>query len=1386
MRTVLRRLAGAWSPAAVLLATALAACGESGSSPLAPDAAPHRAIRDAARNGGTPGFYFISPIAPTLPTYPGTFDPARFTAVEICVWSGTACTGPLVARYAGTDIQVNTAGQHYRVDWPTVGLSNANVYRIRVMEGAKELGHADAKIPAPGETPTSLAAQGIVTLGNASRLSIRYRLEVPPPNGAPVVTIVAPADGAVIPVGQPITLAGTASDAEDGDLSSRIVWRSHRLVEPIGTGASIPAPLPGGRHAITASATDDGGATGTASRQLVVSIVTLPATLNVGYGATASLPITLTEPAPAGGLTLNVASSAPDRVGVVTSTVTIPAGAQSASATVRGAAPGNAGVTVSHPDYGAASAQVATTAQLEITQASISFPQGRSEPLTVALRSGGVNVAAPAGGLTVNLASSNAGCAAVAQTVTIPEGLVNVTTPVSHGGSAATPCTASITASAAGLPEITNDDVTVSVAQAPVITLGAIGRVGAGLRSTSTGVSLGAPAPAGGVTVTLASADPSTLLLSADGDAVGAPTVSLAIAAGSSSASFHAHALAGRTGTIAVTATAPGYASSSVSATVVPAAVDIQDLDAATTSLAPNDPFTVRVGPVDAAGTGIGTSQVVRPGGTAIAVTVANSNAAVAQLVTSAGSAQTRTVTIPVGASSSPGTVATGGIALDPIAGGTTTLTASAPGHVSATTATRGVTVSASSLTMSGGNTRIGAGLRSGNSSISLSAPAPAGGVAVTLTSADPSKLLVSDGTASSVGAASVTLTITAGNSSVAYAAHAVEGQSGTVEITATASGYTSASATMSIVPLTMELLDLDATTTSQSVDDAFRVRVGALNVAGDAIGTHQVVRPGGTPIVVTLTNSNAAVAQLVTSAGRAQTRTVTVQPGEEFSPSTVSTGGVALDPLAGGTTSVTATAAGVVSVPGATRSVTVSAPKLTVNANGTRLGAGLRTNAASVSVSLEAPAPAGGLAVTLTSSDASKLLLSTGSGTTEGAATVTATVPAGSQSLGFYAHALEGARGTVTVTATAPGFTSSSGTVNVVAPALQIISLQGTATTLDANQAFSVRVGAVGTSGTGIHDVQTVRPGGTPVVVTLTNGNGAVAQLVSSAGAAQTRTVTIPVGDNISPNSVAGGGVAFDPLGSGTTTVTATGPAQVSDAQQVVVSAPRLTLNLGTTRLGAGLRSSTQSIQINTIAPAGGLPVTLTSSSPGVLVVSDGGATSVGTGSVTLTIPGGSSTVAFYAHGIENQTGTVTLTASAPGLTNGTGSITVAPIGIELINVPTTTGPTSASTAFRARVGVLNTAGTSLFTSQDVRPGGTPIVVTVANSDASVAQLVTSAGAAQTRTVTIPTGSDVSPSTVATGGIAFDPLAVGTTTLTATAPGTTATTAATQTVRVQ
>lgn len=88
-------------------------------------------------------------------------------------------------------------------------------------------------------------------------------------NSAPSVTINSPANYASFESGSSISFSGTASDSEQGDLSSNLVWTSS-LSGQIGTGASFSTVLSAGTHTITASATDSGGLSGNASIVITV------------------------------------------------------------------------------------------------------------------------------------------------------------------------------------------------------------------------------------------------------------------------------------------------------------------------------------------------------------------------------------------------------------------------------------------------------------------------------------------------------------------------------------------------------------------------------------------------------------------------------------------------------------------------------------------------------------------------------------------------------------------------------------------------------------------------------------------------------------------------------------------------------------------------------------------------------------------------------------------------------------------------------------------------------------------------------------------------------------------------------------------------------------
>jgi hypothetical protein len=79
-------------------------------------------------------------------------------------------------------------------------------------------------------------------------------------NTAPSVTITSPANGLSVTAGTTISFSGSASDTQQGNLTSQLVWTSN-LDGHIGSGGSFGRQLSLGIHTVTASVTDGGNLT---------------------------------------------------------------------------------------------------------------------------------------------------------------------------------------------------------------------------------------------------------------------------------------------------------------------------------------------------------------------------------------------------------------------------------------------------------------------------------------------------------------------------------------------------------------------------------------------------------------------------------------------------------------------------------------------------------------------------------------------------------------------------------------------------------------------------------------------------------------------------------------------------------------------------------------------------------------------------------------------------------------------------------------------------------------------------------------------------------------------------------------------------------------------
>lgn len=737
-------------------------------------------------------------------------------------------------------------------------------------------------------------------------------------------------------------------------------------------------------------------------------------------------------------------------------------------------------------------------------------------PLVVTLTSGNPAVVQA-------ITSSTAGATATAQ---VAPGQSNTPGSFGTGGFGLRPAGNGTTTVTATIPGFIAAPGTATVTvSTPGISVTSTLWVGGGLQRAS-GATLGAPAPAGGTTVRVASLNPAALLVSPNATTAGTPFIDLPVPAGSQSFSYYIQGVEGQTDTTGVSITATGYAGNTQPVIVLLPSIEPVSFVSTTTTLSGDDAFWVRIGVAIGQTTSLSELQDVRAGGTPFTVQVATDTPSVATIVTSGGVSNPATLSIPVGQSNTPTSVASGGVAVRPLAGGVTRLLATTQlPNRPLTSGTGTITVTQPGQTLF--TASVGAGLQRSTSG-SLGAGAH-GGVTVRLTSADPSRLLLSPN-ATTAGTPFIDIPVASGNTTYGFYLQGVEGQTGTVAVTATTPGFTTGTNNYTVLAPRVELISVNPALTTLSNNSGFGVRIG---IGGSSISEVQDVRAGGTPVQVTVTSSAPGVASIVPSSDFGASGTGTIGVGAS------SISSFALDPLtAGQTTLAVSGTQGALPIPAfavnGTATVTVSAPGITLG-SGT-MGAGLQVAA---SLSLGAPAPTGGRTVTLTSSQPGVVLLSPNA-TTAGAASTTVTISAGQTGATIYMHGVDGQTGTATITATAAGYTDGTSTGTVLTPRVEIVSLATSPLASAADDPFTVRVGLADANNLSLSTLQARRAGQPPLEVTVTSSNAAAGVLATSTTRAATATVQIAAGQTGTAGTVAGGGVAFDPVAPGTTSIRA------------------------------------------------------------------------------------------------------------------------------------------------------------------------------------------------------------------------------------------------------
>lgn len=1183
---------------------------------------------------------------------------------------------------------------------------------------------------------------------------------------------------ATISLPQPAPLGGASFDLSVADTNVATV-SPVSITIPQGQSSGT-FELTGGLTIGFTTVTADGSANGYTSETLDISVtdrlIDLPTAKDLSLGQAITLPLLIApDAAPVGGVEVTVESSNPALVEVLTPTVTVLEGTFQASVQIRalGSATGTAIITASNSGFAPDTTLVSVSAGLNIIQSSVEFDSTGADTAFLELISGGEKFPAPAGGVEVTLVSADPSCATVPTLITIPEGSPFGSAALNYGGGAALPCTTTVTANSAIFG---SDTLTVTVANVPDIGTLLVddnhfgdNRVGSDLQIPYRIILDNSGH--GGVTVQVKSSDPTTALVAPDASTPGTPVVELVVPAGQTQATFYLQGVTSSTGNVTLSATQSQFTTGTLAIDVVQPVTRLSGLVSSTTSLSADDPFRVETGYLHSNGTSFRYASVSATGGS-LTMNLSSSDTGVGQLTTVSTTGSPVSVDIPVNQRFSPSTVATGGVAFDPLTGGTTTVATTAPGFDAAYAgSSSAVTVTQPGLSLADvwwGDERIGGGLQA-TYRVTLGA-SEHGGVTVHIESNNSSTVLLSSN-ATSAGSASIDLVIPNGQTTANFYVHGVSGATGSATLTASQALFTGDSLDVDVVQPVMRLNGLITSTTTLSADDPFRVETGYIHSNGSSFRYANVNATSG-PVTVNITSSDTGVGELVTTASSGSPVTVEVAANQRFSPSTVAAGGAALNPIGGGSTTVAATATGFdPAYAPSSAVVTVTQPGMTLQDiwwGDERIGAGLQ---AAYRVTLGAPQH-GGVTVHI-ESDNSSVLLSPNT-TTAGTAAVDLVIPNGQTTATFYVHGVSGATGSATLTATQALFSGDTLSVEVVQSVMRLNGLVTSTTSLSADDPFRVETGYIHSNGVSFRGAPISASNG-PLTVNFTSSDTGVGQLVTTATTGSPVTVDIAVNQRFSPGSVAAGGVALDPVSGGTTTVAATATGfdagYAPSSSTVTISQPGMTLSdiwWGDARIGGGLQAS---YRVILGAPQhGGVVVHIESSSASTALLS-ADPTLAGTSAIDLVIPNGQTIATFYVQGVSGATGTTTLTASQALFTGATLGVEVVQPVMRLSGLITSTTSLSTDDLFRAETGYIHSNGTT-FRYANVSAVGGPLTVNFTSSDTGVGQLTTTTTTGSPVTADIPVNQRLSPNSVAAGGVAFDPVGSGSTTVAATATG--------------
>jgi len=1041
--------------------------------------------------------------------------------------------------------------------------------------------------------------------------------------------------------------------------------------------------------------------------------ITLQSNVTVGPGQTLPFAVTLVSPAPSGGVNVNLVSSDPSKL-TITPNVFFSAGATTpdSPAQISGVNFGSATVTASAPGFTGDTKTVQIAANLSFTPASLTIGVGGSQNLTLTLSG-----PAPAGGVVVNLSSSNTNAATGPQSVTIQQGTTTVNVPVT-GVTSGQSTTITATSSTPGVVSATAN---VSVIPGVVISTTTLLNGATNTPYNATVTASGGTKP---YTFT-ATGLPAGLSISPSGQITGTTTA---------------------TGTFTVAVTVTDSTSPKLTANANLTLIINQALAITTTTL-PTGTVNTQYSAPPVAATGGTTPYTFTATGLPAGLSISPTG----QITGASTAAGNFTVAVTVTDSTNPKLTATANLTLT-INSALAITTSSLPGG------TLNIPYSAPPVTATGGTTHYtftAAGLPAG---LSISpagqisgTPTAAGTftVAVTVTdSTSPTPLSSNTNLTLTIAPPTLVLTTTTlpnGTVNVSYSA-TVTASGGTTPYNFTATGLPAglsinAAGQVSGTPTAAGTFNASVTVTDSSNPAQSKTGNVTITIAPPPLVITTTSLPNGVVGVQYSAPVNASGGVQPSSFGATG-----LPPGLAISMNGQITG----TPTAAGTFNTAITVADSNNprqTANANLSITIapqtSGPSVTIT--GGAIGQNLQIP---ITVTLTTPAPSS-LNVSV-SSDNSNVLF--GSASQGGNPSFNVTVPEGSTSFTTFAKALTGS-GSATLTAMASGYNTRTSNVTLTPSGFVIAGVNGVGGNVNVNQGstapLTISAAQLDSSGN-FGQIEQLRGGLGPVAVTLSNSN-------PNAGNVSPASLNFTAGtDSLTSQFTASSS------STSSTVVTVNVPAGFSTpatGNSVVISVQPASIIPDNVTVGQGLET-TAGVSLQGTAPTD-LQVVLTSNDDSKVLLSLDGV-SAGMHSITTKIGAGRSRMLdFYVYGVGNS-GTSGYTAMVTGFGTANGVVTLGRTGFILASpfgngadfFTTTLSPPTDINVFTA---LLDSSGNPV-TSQDVA-GGTTINVNVTSSPTSVGTITTSP-------VTFTGGPGSAQATTQ-----FQPVGVGTATITAIAP---------------